>query len=113
MVKSLNRAVVEYKSRLNEPQLRPVDQIRLEKDLHDAEVFLENLVSGNSEMFHEHMLIHIQASSLEELDQITHQIKAQMSKWMKTLIPHFRMIDAFHIFCEYFDFLAYGIIIVN
>lgn len=95
MIKALNRAVIEYKSRLQEPRLRPVDQIKLENDLQDAELLLQNLVSGTSEMFVEHMLIHIQATNLEQLNTITHQVKTQMTKSMKLLTPHFRMLDAF------------------
>ncbi len=95
MIKALNRAVVEYKSRLQEPRLRPVDQIRLENDLQDAELLLQSLVSSSSEMFVEHMIIHIQATSLEKLNMITHQVKTQMSRSMKLLTPHYRMLEAF------------------
>lgn len=95
MIKALNKAVVEYRSRLMEPRLRPADQVKIENDLKDAELLLTNLSSGNSEMFIEHMLIHIQASSLEELDYVTHLVKTQTSKHLKLLTPHFRMIDAF------------------
>lgn len=96
MVKALNRSVIEYRSRLVEPRLRPVDQIRIESDLQDAELLLTNLETGNSEMFIEHMLIHIQAKSLEELENTTQLIKTLTSKYMKTLIPHYRMMEAFH-----------------
>ncbi|WP_245739691.1 VirB4 family type IV secretion system protein [Thermoflavimicrobium dichotomicum] len=95
MVKALNRAVVELRSRLAEPRLRPMDQIRIENDLKDAEILLENLTSGGTELFNEHMLIHIQASSLEELNNITHQVKTLTSKNLKVIIPHTRMMDAF------------------
>lgn len=96
MQKALNRSIIEYRSRLVEPRLRPVDRIRIENDLKDAEILLDNITSGNSEMFVEHMLIHLQAKSLEELDNITHLIKTTTSKHMKTLIPHYRMMEAFH-----------------
>lgn len=95
MVKALNKAVVEYRSRLMEPRLRPADQVKIENDLKDAELLLTSLSSGSSEMFLEHMLIHIQASSLEELDYVTHLVKTQTSKYLKVLTPHFRMMDAF------------------
>lgn len=96
MIKYLDRAVVEYNSRLNEPNMRPQDAIRIRNDLEDASVLLENLTSGNSEMFNEYMLIHVQAFSLEELNNITHLIKAQMGKSFKVLTPHFRMLDGFN-----------------
>jgi type IV secretory pathway VirB4 component len=95
MIKALNRAVIEYKSRLQEPRLRPVDQIKLENDLQDAEILLQNLVDGSSEMFVEHMLVHIQADSLDKLNSITHQVKTQMSRSIKLLTPYFRMLEAF------------------
>jgi type IV secretory pathway VirB4 component len=95
MIKSLNRAVIEYRSRLNEPGLRPMDEIRIKNDLSDAEILLDNLTSGRAEMFNEHMYVHIQASSKKELDEVTQIVKAHVSKTMKLLIPHYRMLPAF------------------
>ncbi|WP_124726710.1 VirB4 family type IV secretion system protein [Staphylospora marina] len=95
MIKSLNRAVIEYRSRLNEPGLRPMDEIRITNDLKDAEILLDNLTSGRSQMFNEHMYIHIQASSLEELNEVTLLVRNHVSKTMKLLIPHYRMLPAF------------------
>lgn len=96
MIKALNKSVVEYRSRLMEPRIRPADQVKIENDLKDAELLLTNLTSGSSEMFIEHMLIHIQASSVDELNYITHLVKTLTSKHLKILTPHFRMMDAFH-----------------
>lgn len=96
MIKSLNQAVIEYRSRLAEPRLRPVDQIRIENDLRDAEVLLDNLTSGDSALFNEHMYIHIQAGSLDELNQVTHLVRTLTSKYLKVMIPHCRMLDAFY-----------------
>lgn len=96
MIKSLNQAVIEYRSRLAEPRLRPVDQIRIENDLQDAEILLENLTGGNSALFNEYMYVHIQAASLDELNNVTHLVRTLTSKNMKMMAPHFRMMDAFH-----------------
>lgn len=96
MIKSLNRAVIEYRSRLNEPGLRPMDEIRINNDLKDAEILLENLTSGRAEMFNEHMYIHIQASSKQQLDEITRVVKAHVSKNLKVLVPHHQMLPALY-----------------
>lgn len=96
MIKSLNRAVIEYRSRLNEAGLRPVDEIRINNDLKDAEILLDNLTSGRAEMFNECMYIHIQASSKKQLDEITQAVKSHVSKTLKLLVPHYRMLPGLY-----------------
>lgn len=96
MIKSLNRAVIEYRSRLNEAGLRPMDEIRINNDLQDAEILLDNLASGRSEMFIECMYIHIQATSKRELEEITMTVKSHVSKTLKLLIPHYRTLSGLY-----------------
>ncbi|TCS94848.1 VirB4 family type IV secretion system protein [Hazenella coriacea] len=96
MIKSLNRAIIEYRSRLNETGLRPMDEIRISNDLKDAEILLDNLTSGQAEMFNEHMYIHIQATSIKELNEVTQAVKSHVSKTLKLMVPHYRSLPGLY-----------------
>ncbi|ULL18343.1 hypothetical protein DVH26_30090 [Paenibacillus sp. H1-7] len=96
MITSLNRAIIELKARMNEPKIQPKDAIRLQKELEDAEVLLDNLTSGrNQKIFDQHMYILLQARSLKELERLTSTVKAKCGRNLKAIIPNTRMLDAF------------------
>ncbi|SFX75311.1 hypothetical protein SAMN04487866_12244 [Thermoactinomyces sp. DSM 45891] len=96
MERHLNRSIIENQSKSSEPYVRPVDRIRAEKNVENAEILLTNLTMGKTELFNEHMLIHIQASSLDELNLITHSLKTQNSQHLKLVEPNFQMMEAFY-----------------
>ena len=95
MVKSLDKAIIEYNSQLHDTKLKASERQTIENSIKDATILLENLTSSNSELFNEHMLIHIQALSLEELNRITHIVKTMTNRHLKAITPTNRMFDAF------------------
>lgn len=95
MVRALDKAIVEYSSQLHDVKLKTSERQNLENNIKDATVLLDNLTSSNSELFNEHMLIHIQALSLEELNRVTNLVKTLTSRHLKAITPTNRMFDAF------------------
>ncbi|WP_065451335.1 VirB4 family type IV secretion system protein [Bacillus sp. 445_BSPC] len=95
MVRALDKAIVEYSSQLHDAKLKTSERQNLENNIKDATVLLDNLTSSNSELFNEHMLIHIQALSLEELNRVTNSVKTLTSRHLKAIAPTNRMFDAF------------------
>jgi type IV secretory pathway VirB4 component len=95
MIRSLDKAIIEYNSQLMDARLRTSERQIIENNIKDATILLDNLTSSNSELFNEHMLIHIQALSLEELDRITHTVKTITNRHLKAITPTNRMFDAF------------------
>lgn len=95
MIKSLDKAIIEYSSQLHDARLRASERQSIEHNIKDATILLESLTSSNSELFNEHMFIHIQALSLEELNRITHIVKTMTNRHLKAITPTNRMFDAF------------------
>lgn len=95
MIKSLDKAIIEYKSQLSDAKLKTSERQTIENNIQDATILLDNLTSSNSELFNEHMLIHIQALSLSELNRITHTVKTLTNRYLKAITPTNRMFDAF------------------
>ena len=95
MIRSLDKAIVEYNSQLMDAKLKTSERQTIENNIKDATILLDNLTSSNSELFNEHMLIHIQALSLEELNRVTHTVKTMTNRHLKAITPTNRMFDAF------------------
>lgn len=95
MIKSLDKAIIEYNSQLHDARLRTSERQSIEHNIKDATILLDSLTSSNSELFNEHMFIHIQALSLEELNRITHIVKTMTNRHLKAITPTNRMFDAF------------------
>ena len=95
MIKSLDKAIIEYNSQLHDSRLRASERQSIENNIKDATILLDSLTSSNSELFNEHMFIHIQALSLEELNRITHIVKTMTNRHLKAITPTNRMFDAF------------------
>ena len=95
MIKSLDKAIIEYNSQLHDARLRASERQSIENNIKDATILLDSLTSSNSELFNEHMFIHIQALSLEELNRITHIVKTMTNRHLKAITPTNRMFDAF------------------
>ncbi|MBE2977748.1 VirB4 family type IV secretion system protein [Priestia megaterium] len=95
MIRSLDKAIIEYKSQLHDAKLKESERQTINNNIKDATILLDNLTSSNSELFNEHMLIHIQATSLQELDRVTHTVKTLTNRNFKAITPTNRMFDAF------------------
>ncbi|MED1107679.1 VirB4 family type IV secretion system protein [Bacillus paramycoides] len=95
-LKYLDKAIRELESRLDEKGLPGRYKKKYESDLKDAHLLQDKLTNGDSELFFENMLIHVTASSKDELDHITHIVKTQTSEKMKVITPNFKMMDAFY-----------------
>jgi type IV secretory pathway VirB4 component len=95
MIRSLDKAIEEYKSQLHDMKIKASERQMIENNIKDATILLDNLTSAHSELFNEHMLIHIQALSLEELNRVTHLVKTLTNRHLKAITPTNRMFDAF------------------
>ena len=95
MIRSLDKAIIEYSSQLSDAKLKTSERQTIENNIRDATILLDSLTSSNSELFNEHMFIHIQARSLDELNRITHNVKTITNRHLKAINPTYRMKDAF------------------
>ncbi|SFQ86500.1 VirB4 family type IV secretion system protein [Priestia endophytica] len=95
MIKALDKAVTEYKSQLHDARIKTSEQRTIENNIKDATILLENLTSSDSEIFNEHMFVHVQASSLQELNRVTQSVQNAVNKSLKLFAPTYRMRDAF------------------
>jgi type IV secretory pathway VirB4 component len=95
MIKYLDKAIREYRSQLLDAKLKDSERLMIENKVTDATSLIENLISSNSELFLEHMLIHIQAPSLEKLNRITHTVQSLTNRSFKAIAVKHRMFDAF------------------
>lgn len=95
MIKEYDKAIREYRSQLLDAKLRDSERLNIENKINDVTNLLENIISSNSEIFMEHMLIHIQAPSLDKLKRITHTVQTLTNRNFKAIAVKHRMFDAF------------------
>ncbi|USK72640.1 VirB4 family type IV secretion system protein [Peribacillus asahii] len=83
-IKQTERSISELSTELNGKQImrmKPSRKLELEQKLKAAENTLEKLMSGdNKSIFHVHMYLHLQASSLDELERATKRLKVNAFK---------------------------------
>ena len=77
--------------------MKPARKLELEQKLKAAEETLEKLMSGdNKSIFHVHMYLHLQASSLDELERATKRLKINTFKRGLRIAPADTiMVEAF------------------
>lgn len=100
-IKQTERSITELNTELNGKRvvkMKPARKLELEQKLKAAEDTLANLMSGaNKSIFHVHMYLHLQASSLEELDRDTKRLKINAFKrGLRIVSADANMMDAFH-----------------
>ncbi|MDW7617374.1 DUF87 domain-containing protein [Peribacillus simplex] len=99
-IKQTERSISELGTELDGKRvikMKPSRKIELEQKKKAAEATLEKLMSGdNNSIFHVHMYLHLQASSLEELDRATKRLKVTtFQRGLRIAAAESNMIDAF------------------
>ncbi|MED1205587.1 VirB4 family type IV secretion system protein [Heyndrickxia acidicola] len=83
-IKQTERSITELNTDLNGKRvikMKPARKLELEQKLKAAESTLEKLMSGdNKSIYHVHMYLHLQASSLDELDRLSKRLKINAFK---------------------------------
>jgi type IV secretory pathway VirB4 component len=97
MIKYLSDSVEEYEAQLDAP-LKPKRKIEVKKRRDSAKAMLEELMEkDSSSILHLHTYIHLQAESLEELEELTTKVKKFLLKLqLKPHIPFDNMMNAFN-----------------
>lgn len=97
-IRQTERSIIELSTDLNSNNnLKPAKKLDLEQKIGAANNTLEKLMNGdNKSIFHVHMYLHLQASSLEELDRLSKRLKTVTYKRGMRIAPaDSNMINAF------------------
>lgn len=99
-IKRTENSIIELKTDLNGKRadsMKPARKKHLEQMLKAADDTLEKLMAGdNSSILHVHMYLHLQASSLDELDRATKRLNVNTrNRGLKIVPANANMIHAF------------------
>ncbi|WP_028399663.1 VirB4 family type IV secretion system protein [Ectobacillus panaciterrae] len=96
MIRHLNQSIEEYEARMNQ-SLSPVRRKETERKQKSAEHMLDVLLGHNHKtIFLVHTYIHLQASSLEELDRLTDRLQSIIWQTGLSIVPaRDNMLEAF------------------
>ncbi|MDF9763810.1 hypothetical protein OKW24_005706 [Peribacillus simplex] len=100
-IKETERSISELNTELKGKRvvkMKPSRKLDLEQRRNAAESTLEKLMSGeNNSIFHVHMYLHLQASSLDELDRATKRLGvATFKRGLRIVTAESNNIDAFN-----------------
>lgn len=93
----LSKSITQNRIKLNS-RVDEATKAEAEAQIESATALLHNLAMANDKIFLFHMLIHIVASSEEELNHLTTQVKARMGAIGTVHSPSIRAFDAFRSF---------------
>lgn len=96
--KELSRSISQNSAKLNEEKLSDAVKTDAEEQIKSAKMLLRQLSRQNERMFMYQYLIHIVASSMDELESITTTVKNQVSDIANLIYPLTRAKDAFDSF---------------
>lgn len=97
-IKQTERSISELNTELNgKRKMKPGRKLELEQKLSAAEMTLEKLMGGErSAIFHVHMYLHLQASSLEDLERDTKRLKVNtLKRGLRIVQADANMIEGF------------------
>src|SRR5699024_2573764 len=94
----ISKSIKQNTAKLNEPKLSPAAKASAEKQIEDAQMILRDMETKNERMFNFQLVIHVVANSLDELQQISNQVRSSISSIAKVIYPHLRSKDAFDSF---------------
>ncbi|MCM3227560.1 VirB4 family type IV secretion system protein [Terribacillus saccharophilus] len=95
---NLSKAVKSAKRRITDERLDDASRIDAEVQRDDATMVLRQLATGSTNMFQGHMLVHINAPSLKDLDNLTQQVKSMLGSIGTAHTPSIRAYDAYESF---------------
>ncbi|CAI6330504.1 VirB4 family type IV secretion system protein [Bacillus subtilis] len=91
-------AIKQSKNRMNDERLDEASKVEAEVQRDDASMVIRQLTSGSTAMFMGHMLIHVNAPTVRELDRLTQKVKSLVGAIGTAHSPSIRAFEAFESF---------------
>lgn len=91
-------AIKQSKNRMNDDRLDEASKVEAEVQRDDASMVIRQLTSGSTAMFMGHMLIHVNAPTVRELDRLTQKVKSLVGAIGTAHSPSIRAFEAFESF---------------
>lgn len=95
---NLSKAIKQARLKQADERLDDASKIEAEVQMQDASRVIRELSSGSEMMFNLHVLFHLNASTLKELDRLTQKIKSLIGGTATAYAPNTRAMDAFQSF---------------
>lgn len=94
----MSQAIKQANNKQNDTKLDDASKIEATVQQDDAAMVIREMASGSEVMFNFHMLVHVNASSLRELDRLTQSVKSLIGPTGTAYSPSIRAFDAFESF---------------
>lgn len=95
---NLSKAIKQARLKQVDERLDDATKIEAEVQMNDASRVIRELSSGSEMMFNLHVLFHLNAPTLKELDRLTQKIKSLIGGTATAYAPNVRALDAFQSF---------------
>lgn len=95
---NLSKAIKQARLKQVDERLDDASKIEAEVQMNDASRVIRELSSGSEMMFNLHVLFHLNASTLKDLDRLTQKIKSLIGGTATAYAPNVRALDAFQSF---------------
>lgn len=95
---NLSKAIKQARIKQSDERLDDASKIEAEVQMKDASRVIRELSSGSEMMFNLHVLFHLNAPNLRELDRLTQKIKSLIGGTATAYAPNARALDAFQSF---------------
>ncbi|MFS0783351.1 VirB4 family type IV secretion system protein [Bacillus sp. 1P06AnD] len=94
----LGQAIKQGKKKVVDANLDEASKVDAQVQMDSAGMVIRELASGSDVMYDVHMLVHLNAPSLKELDRLTQIVKSQIGPIGTAHNPDMRAFDAFESF---------------
>ncbi len=95
---NMSQAIKQARNKANDTKLDDASKVEAEVQRDDAEMVIRELATGSEVMFTMHMLVHINAPSLRDLDRLTQSVKSLIGPIGTAYSPNQRAFEAFESF---------------
>ncbi|NUH84732.1 TrsE [Bacillus firmus] len=92
------QAIKQANNKMTDARLDEASKVEADVQRDDASMVIRELASGSDAMFMAHMLVHINAPSLRELDRLTQSVKSTIGPVGTAHSPSIRAFEAYESF---------------
>ncbi|MEK6189803.1 MAG: hypothetical protein N2A99_02300 [Carnobacterium alterfunditum] len=95
---NMSQAIKQANNKEMDSKLDDASKVEADVQRDDARMVIRELATGSEVMFNGHMLVHINAPSLRELDRLTQNVKSLIGSIGTAYSPTIRAFDAYESF---------------
>lgn len=95
---NMSQAIKQANNKEMDTKLDDATKVEADVQRDDARMVIRELATGSEVMFHFHMLVHINAPSLRDLDRLTQNVKSLVGSIGTAYSPTIRAFDSFESF---------------